>query len=117
MEADGRPGFLDWQSKKDAWYLSVAYFIGCALDIDKRRVWEAPLLAFYLERLVSYGVAKPPHFEEAWLRYRQSLIWPYFIFLNNEIEMQPEVNNAAVTNRSGMAVLDHDSFSLLLSEP
>jgi hypothetical protein len=113
IEADGRPGFLDWQSKKEAWYLSFSYFLGGAIDIENRRNWEQPLLAYYLERLAAYGVASPPGYEEAWLRYRQSLIWGYFVWFNNPTEFQPEIYDTANTNRFGMAVLDHDSFGLL----
>jgi hypothetical protein len=117
LEADGRPGFVDWQSKKEAWHLPFSFFLCGALDIENRREWEQSLLAYYLERLSAYGVASPPCYEEAWLRYRQSLIWGYFIWYNNPVEYQPEVYEAANTNRFGMAILDHDSFGLLRRDP
>ena len=113
IEPDGKPGFFDLQSKRAPWHLSFAYFLGGALDIDDRRRWEQPLLASYLERLAVYGVKQPPTFDDAWLAYRRSLIFGYFIWLNNPVTAQPEEKNTANTSRFGMALLDHRSLDLL----
>lgn len=113
LEQDGRPGILDWQSRKAPWHMSVAYFIAGALDIENRRKWEQALLATYIERLAHYRAAPALDYDEAWLAYRRSLIWGYFIWLSNPDETQGAANNAANTTRLAMAVLDHRSFELI----
>jgi hypothetical protein len=112
LEADGRPGFYDWQSRKVPWSHSFSYFLIGALDMADRRKWEQALLSHYLSRLAHYG-ATPPAFDDAWLAYRQSALFGLFIFMCNEVAMQPEVNNTANAARFGHAVLDHDTFGAL----
>ena len=93
--------------------MSVAYFIAGALGIDDRRRWEQALLAYYLERLANYRGSSWLDWDSAWLAYRRSLIWGYFIWLSNPDSTQGAANNMANTTRLGMAVLDHDSFSMI----
>jgi Ecdysteroid kinase-like family len=113
IERDGRPGIFDWQTRKAPWHMSVAYFIAGALAIDDRRRWEQALLAYYLERLSIYRGSSAFDWDASWLAYRRSLIWGYFIWLSNPDSTQGLANNVANTSRLGMAVLDHDSFSLI----
>ena len=113
IDQDGRPGIFDWQTRKAPWHMSVAYFIAGALAIDDRRRWEQSLLACYLERLAIYRDSPSLDWDAAWLAYRRSLIWGYFIWLSNPDSTQGAANNMANTTRLGMAVLDHDSFNLI----
>jgi aminoglycoside phosphotransferase (APT) family kinase protein len=105
-EASGRPGFLDWQVfRKGPWAHDVTYFIVSALDLVDRRQWEKPLLAHYLARLQAYGV-KPPDFEDAWLAYRQQIIWGLFFWSVNPLAFQPEAVDTVYSARFGMAAID-----------
>jgi hypothetical protein len=113
LERDGRPGILDWCTRKGLWHMSFGYFLGSALEIDKRRSWEKPLLAYYLERLAVYGVREPPELDQAWLSYRRSLLWGYFVWLTNPDACQIPENNIAASSRFAMAMLDHDTLGLL----
>jgi hypothetical protein len=111
VDADGKPGFVDLQTKIAPWHLPFAYYLGGNLDIEDRRDWEKPLLAHYLARLQAYGVT-PPAWSEAWLDYRRELVFGYLIFLCNRVEMQPETVNATIANRFGMAMIDHRTLDL-----
>ncbi|HEY6870644.1 MAG TPA: aminoglycoside phosphotransferase family protein [Novosphingobium sp.] len=112
LDADGTPGFLDPMASRASWWLEVAYHVVASLDIADRRGWEQALLAGYLRDLAEFGVS-PPTFDEAWLRYRQSIAYGYFIFIINETKFQPEAVNTAYTARFGIAAVDHDIFALL----
>lgn len=73
---DDRAGLLDWQLMvRGCWAHDVSYLLATALPREDRRTHERALLGEYLERLADYGVADPPSFERAWLRYRQGMIW------------------------------------------
>lgn len=112
LEADGTPGFLDAQACKAPWVMEVNYHLVAACDIADRRLWEAALLASYLEKLKSHGVAAPG-FEEAWEAYRRETAYGYFIFAINESLFQTETVNTAAAARFGAAALDHDTIRLL----
>jgi aminoglycoside phosphotransferase (APT) family kinase protein len=79
---DGAPGgLLDWQLMlQGCWALDVCYLIVTALTPDDRRDHEAPLLRGYLDALVGLGV-DPPGFDDAWLRYRQNILWGIMMWL------------------------------------
>jgi len=71
-----RAGLLDWQLMvRGCWAHDLSYSLATGLSIEDRRTHERALLGEYLERLASHGVADPPSFEHAWLRYRQGMIW------------------------------------------
>jgi Phosphotransferase enzyme family len=112
IERDGTPGFFDAQVARAAWHLEVSYHIACALDIPDRKAWEQALLVHYLEALKANGV-DAPSFESAWLSYRRSLAYGYFIFLINETRFQTESVNTACAARFGAAMLDHGTLELL----
>lgn len=70
-------GLTDWQATMaGGWAYDVAYLVGSACEPEDRRAWERELLEHYLRALAASGGAAPP-FEEAWLRYRQMLFYPY----------------------------------------
>jgi hypothetical protein len=78
--ADGRAGLLDWQLMVRGHHMhDVNYFITTALSIGDRRKHERELLAYYLDRLGSAGVAQPPSFEESWTEYRRTLVWGVYV--------------------------------------
>ena len=112
IEKDGTPGFFDAQVARAPWHLEVSYHIACALDIPDRKVLEKALLLHYLEALQANGV-EAPSFKSAWLSYRRSLAYGYFIFLINETRFQTESVNTACAARFGAAMLDHGTLDLL----
>jgi hypothetical protein len=112
IEADGTPGFFDAQVSRAPWHLEVSYHITCALDIPDRKAWEQALLVHYLEALKIHGI-DAPSYESAWLCYRRSLAYGYFIFLINETRFQTEAVNTAYAARFGAALLDHGTLDLL----
>lgn len=112
IDAKGKPGFLDWCSRRVPWVYSFTYFLLITIDTFDRRQWEKPLLEFYLERLRRYG-ATPPGFEEAWLMYRCTAVLPFLIWFNNSPKWQSESVNTRNTMRAAMAMIDHDTFGLL----
>ena len=112
VEMDGTPGFFDAQVARAPWHLEVSYHMTCALDIPDRRAWEQALLVHYLEALKANGVGTPSH-EAAWLSYRCSLAYGFFIFLINETRFQTEAVNTAYAARFGAAMLDHSTLDLL----
>jgi Phosphotransferase enzyme family len=112
IETDGTPGFFDAQVARAPWHLEVSYHITCALDIPDRKAWEQPLLVHYLEALKANGI-DAPSYESAWLSYRRSLAYGYFIFLINETRFQTEAVNTAYAARFGAAMLDLGTLDLL----
>jgi aminoglycoside phosphotransferase (APT) family kinase protein len=73
-------GLLDWQLMvRGCWAHDLSYALATGLSIEDRRAHERDLLGEYLDKLASYlprdGVAEPPSFEHAWLRYRQGMLW------------------------------------------
>ena len=105
-DPDGKPGLLDWQVvRKGPWAHDVTYFMVSALDLVDRRKWERPLLAYYLSRLEMHGV-RPPSFDEAWLAYRQQIIYGLFFWVVNPLSFQPEVVDTVYSARFAMAAID-----------
>ncbi|BBZ14917.1 aminoglycoside phosphotransferase family protein [Mycobacterium branderi] len=79
---DNRPGgLLDWQlALRGCWALDVTYLLITALSPADRRTHETDLLRGYLDRLVAADVASPT-FDEAWLRYRQNVLYGVLMWL------------------------------------
>ena len=111
-DADGTPGFLDWQPRLAPWSLDVSYFIIAGLDLVDRRRWEGALLQHYLEQLEMLGIDGPP-FDDAWAAYRRDTVWGLLIWLLNGTQFQTEARNTAAATRFAMAMVDHDVFRLL----
>lgn len=77
---DGRGGLLDWQLMVRGHHIhDVNYLITTALSIGDRRTHERDLLTYYLDRLGSAGVARPPLFEDAWREYKRTLVWGVYV--------------------------------------
>jgi hypothetical protein len=79
--AAGPGGLLDWQlALRGCWALDVTYLMITALTPTDRRAHEGELLRGYLDRLGAAGVT-PPTFEQAWLRYRQNVLYGVLMWL------------------------------------
>jgi len=117
VTADERMGLTDWQATmQGGWSYDVAYFIGSACEPDDRREWETELIAFYLDELATAG-GKAPDFDEAFLRYRQSLFYPYSAWAFTigrafyQPRMQPDHISLAIIERLSTAIDDLDSLA------
>ena len=79
--AGGSGGLLDWQlALRGCWALDVAYLMSTVLTPAQRAAHERDLLGAYLDRLRALG-AEPPAFDEAWLRYRQNILYGVVMWL------------------------------------
>lgn len=116
ITGDGRMGLADWQvTMQGGWAYDFAYFVGSACEPEDRREWETELLELYLEALDRAG-GKAPSFDEAWLRYRQTLFYPYAAWVFTigrafyQPKMQPEDVCLAIIKRLATAIDDLNSF-------
>lgn len=112
LEADGRPGFLDFQARIAPWCQGIAYFMGAGLDIADRRKWERGLLEHYLEQLAASGI-EPPEMTEAWDAYCRQLLFGFFVWATNGSHFQAESVNTANTARFALAMIDNDTLGRL----
>jgi hypothetical protein len=116
VTADGRMGHTDWQgTMRGGWSFDYAYLVSTACEPEERREWDKELLELYLERLVASG-GRAPSFEEAWLRYRQGLFYPYSAWSFTigrafyQPKMQPDEISLACIKRVAAAIDELDSF-------
>ena len=116
----GTIGIVDWQvTFRGSWGHDFAYTMLSALSIEQRRNWERELLQFYLDRLAARG-SRPLPFDAAWESYRRQTLYTFVGWLYTigygplQPNMQPDTICMAVIERSGAAVADLDSVSLLL---
>ena len=108
IDADGTPGFLDWQSpRKGHWAHDLTYFLMSALDPLDRRASERDLVRGYLAALAARGVQDAPNETQAWRSIRAHIVYGLFYWLVNPVEWQAEVNNTAVVPRFAWAAIDH----------
>jgi hypothetical protein len=111
-------GFLDWQlTVRGRWSHDVTYLIVTSLDIETRRKHERELLTHYREELRRRGVADPPSEDEAWLRFRQSVIWGLVIgWLITPPTNYGEAITVANLERLVAAVQDLESIEALANQ-
>lgn len=120
---DGRMGFGDWQVvMRGGWAYDVSYTVATGLTVEDRRDWERDLLRFYLGRLdAAGGVA--PDFDDAWLAYRQQMLWPYFGWLLStgrsviQPRFQPDSTNFGMLERTSNAIVDLDTLGAVRRAP
>lgn len=114
-------GYADWQIvMQGGWAFDVAYAIVSALTVADRRAWEQELLRFYLDRLHAAG-GPALLFDDAWLGYRQNMIYPYFCWLMTIAgpimpllpNMQPDRVAFDIVERSGNAICDLESLEAI----
>lgn len=119
-DADRRMGLYDWQAvARGEWALDYCYAMAVNLAVHDRRAWERDLLERYLTRLAEEGVAAPPSFDEAWLRYRQQ---PFHVAIfalltigagRLQPDMQPKDYMLRCWERIATFMDDHDSLDSL----
>ena len=69
------------------------------------------MIVHYLNELGAHGV-NASSFNDAWLQYRQRLIYGVINFLT-PADIQGEGYNGTVSERFAIAVLDHDGLAAL----
>lgn len=107
IDAEGQPGFLDWQAVCLAPNLyDVAYFIGGALSIADRREHERALLQEYLAALAAAG-GPSIGWDEAWRSYVHHTLHGFLWAVTPPVMQSPE-RIAAMAERHLAAIDDHD---------
>jgi hypothetical protein len=113
VDRDGRPGMADFQCVQRGHFThDLAMFITSALDVLDRRAYEQDLLRHYLAVLDRHGVSGI-EFDEAWLGYRQHLIYSLLAWVLTTDQFQSELHLVTNVFRYGLAALDLDSLGAL----
>lgn len=104
-------GLIDWQVlQRGTWAIDVAYHLCAVLPVELAEREERRLLGLYLDMIRALGLTLPDA-EEAWLQYREAVMYGYFMWgITRRVE--PAIRNL-FTDRLGRAVMRHDSFGLL----
>jgi hypothetical protein len=117
--AEGREGLSDWQVvHRGHWAWDVAYTMNSALTVQDRRAWDRELVAYYLDRLASEG-GPALAFDDAWNEYRRHCFYPYIAWIFTigraayHPNWQPDEYSMAIIERTGQAIVDHDSLAVL----
>jgi hypothetical protein len=112
LDASGRPCLVDWQLvQRGPWFVDVGYHLACAVAVDDRRRSERDLLGHYLGRLQAEG-GQPPSWDEAWRMIAVGMVYGFFLW-SITLKVHPTVI-AAMLERLGAAVADHDAFRAVL---
>lgn len=116
VTASGAMGLSDWQNCCIGhWGRDLAYAMTTALAPEDRRAWERDLVALYLDRLASRGVAPIP-FEQAFTLYRQQTFsalayWTSTLCPPDDwADMQPSETSIAFIHRMATAIDDLDAL-------
>jgi hypothetical protein len=108
--ADGS-GLIDWQVlQRGAWAVDVAYHLCAVLPVELAEKEERNLLNHYLDLARGHGLAMPDA-EEAWLQYRESVMYGYYMWGITRRVDPPII--VQFTDRLGRAVMRHESHALL----
>ena len=114
LDSHGRPSLVDWQLvQRGPWYLDVGYHIASTLTVEDRRRSEQALLRHYLERLAAHGVEAPAE-EAAWAGLRYGFVHGFYLW-GITLKVDPPIT-AALLERLGTAVDDHDAFDYVGSD-
>lgn len=104
-------GLIDWQLlQRGGWALDVAYHVAAVLPVEVAEQEERRLLRHYLAVMRGLGCQVPGE-EDAWLEYREALIYGYYLWSITR-RVDPPIINLFV-NRLGSAVTRHQSHGLL----
>jgi hypothetical protein len=110
-DAEGRTGLIDWQLlQRGGWALDVAYHVCAVLPTEVAEREERNLLDHYLETMRAHG-AEMPDREEAWLQYREAVIYGYYLHAITR-RVEPSITVQFV-QRLGRATERHQSHALL----
>ncbi len=111
FEIDGGAGLIDFELlQRGGWSLDVAYHINATLPVEVSEKEERALLRHYLETARSLG-SDVPEEDEAWLQYRMSTVYGYFLWGITRTVKREIIN--AFCHRLSHAVARHDSYELL----
>jgi hypothetical protein len=113
LDASGRPCLVDWQLvQRGPWFVDVGYHLASAVAVDDRRRSERDLLGHYLERLQAEG-GQPPSWDDAWRMIAVGMVYGFFLW-SITLKVDPIVI-AAMLERLGVAVTDHDAYRAVLA--
>lgn len=111
VDAEGRPGFLDWQLvHRGPWYLDVGYHIASCLPVEARRTHEENLLSRYLDRLAAAGV-EPPTYGGACSEIGLGMVHGFYLWSITQ-QVRPDITTELL-ERLGTAVADHGALDAL----
>lgn len=114
-EADGQPGFLDWQLCFSGNYAhDMSWIIVTALNTEQRRENEQGLIKHYLSVLKAQR-GSAPSFNDAWLSYRQNMAHAMASYGAVPRDMGPPDIVERSAERVFHAALDHDVLEALNS--
>jgi thiamine kinase-like enzyme len=104
-------GLIDFELvQQGGWSLDVAYHIAAVLPVEVAEREERGLLRGYLETVRSLG-GETPDDEEAWLQYRMSAVYGFFLWAITRTVKREIID--VFTQRLGSAVHRHESYRLL----
>jgi hypothetical protein len=109
-EADGTPGFIDSQVRRDPPYFDVSYTITCGLDPYYRKKWEKALVGHYVAEMRRLGVDLD--IEETLYQYALSLHTGFIVFIINDPVFQTVAFNTAHVWRFCQAMIDNNTKEL-----
>lgn len=114
FEADGSPGFLDWQCTfPGAPGHDHAELLLSSLTIEDRRAHDRALIGHYREVLVASGVKDAPSLDSLFLSYRQNIMHMMASSVMNPYDMQTQEVTDTTATRSLQAAIDHDMVGAL----
>jgi hypothetical protein len=110
----GEARLIDWQCVQIANHMQdAANMMVSGLSVDDRRRFDRELVAGYLDALRRFGAPDVPSLEQS-----MAVIGAYAMhqlsWVMCLVEMQPEENCAAITERASAAALDYGTLDLLL---
>ena len=77
---DGTGGLFDWQVSARGYFMfDIGYLLHTALSVAMRRKHERELLAYYIDRLSSYGVKDAPDMVTVWMEYRLMALYSFYL--------------------------------------
>jgi hypothetical protein len=113
FEADGAPGYLDFQAYVRCSSLHDAnYMIVGSLDPEDRRQHDRELVKLYLEELRLLGVPDVWPWDEAWERFKRHTMHG-MLWFTTPVAMQPIEVVEPSGIRFGLAAADYDLANLL----
>lgn len=114
FEADGSPGFLDWQCTfPGAPGHDHAEFLLSSLTVEDRRANDRALIGQYRDVLVAHGVADAPSAESLFDSYRVNIMHMMASSVMNPYDMQTQEVTDTTATRSLHAAIDLDMVAAL----
>lgn len=112
-EADGSPGFLDWQLCFAGTYShDMAWVIITALDVETRRQHERDLVETYHDALRGHGAPAPP-LDDTWAAYRRQTAHAVASYGAVPRDNGPREVLEEAGRRAFTAAVDHDVLGVL----